>query len=230
MGPFEKHHVIPKSMGGSNKKENLVNLTVRQHFVCHRLLTKMVSGTNVQKAWRALRAMALMDASDQQQRSMLRITSRLFEQLRVVNFAPDSDETRAKKKASAQGRLHSEETKKKMAETRKKRFAEDSTYSANCRAKLLASSVGRVVSEDTKRKISAAGKSRTGTLWILIAPSGDTFQTHRLLQFCESHALDYNALLESGKSGKPVMPRHRHRKDKSEKRINTVGWKLLRNK
>jgi hypothetical protein len=31
----EKHHIIPRSMGGSNKKENLAHLTAREHFICH---------------------------------------------------------------------------------------------------------------------------------------------------------------------------------------------------
>lgn len=39
---FEKHHKIPKCFGGSNKKENLVRLPMRAHFICHWLLTKMV--------------------------------------------------------------------------------------------------------------------------------------------------------------------------------------------
>ena len=38
----EKHHIMPKSAGGSNKKSNLVRLTAKEHFVCHRLLPKMV--------------------------------------------------------------------------------------------------------------------------------------------------------------------------------------------
>ena len=41
---FEKHHIIPKSLGGSNKVSNIVKLTAREHFVCHLLLTKMLSG------------------------------------------------------------------------------------------------------------------------------------------------------------------------------------------
>lgn len=40
---FEKHHIVPKSMGGTNKKENLVALTIKEHRLCHILLTKMVS-------------------------------------------------------------------------------------------------------------------------------------------------------------------------------------------
>lgn len=43
-GYSEKHHIIPKSIGGSNSKENLVVLSAREHFVCHLLLTKMLSG------------------------------------------------------------------------------------------------------------------------------------------------------------------------------------------
>jgi hypothetical protein len=38
---YEVHHIIPRCLGGSNSKENLVTLTARQHFVCHLLLTKM---------------------------------------------------------------------------------------------------------------------------------------------------------------------------------------------
>jgi 5-methylcytosine-specific restriction endonuclease McrA len=34
-GYTEKHHIIPRSFGGSNQKENLVALTAREHFVCH---------------------------------------------------------------------------------------------------------------------------------------------------------------------------------------------------
>ena len=35
---YENHHILPKSMGGSNLKENLVLLTPKEHYVCHRLL------------------------------------------------------------------------------------------------------------------------------------------------------------------------------------------------
>jgi len=41
---FEKHHIIPKSIGGSNNLKNIVKVTPRQHFICHWLLTKMTEG------------------------------------------------------------------------------------------------------------------------------------------------------------------------------------------
>lgn len=40
-GYTEKHHIIPRSLGGTNDKNNLVRLTAREHFICHYLLTKI---------------------------------------------------------------------------------------------------------------------------------------------------------------------------------------------
>lgn len=37
----EKHHILPRCLGGDNSKENLVKLTFREHFLCHWLLCKM---------------------------------------------------------------------------------------------------------------------------------------------------------------------------------------------
>mgnify|MGYP003339642708 CR=1 FL=1 len=33
LGYVERHHIIPKSLGGSNLKDNLVFLTGREHFI-----------------------------------------------------------------------------------------------------------------------------------------------------------------------------------------------------
>lgn len=58
-GYTENHHIIPKSLGGSNKKDNLVALTAREHFVCHRLLPKMVVGEARHKMLAAQMRMAV---------------------------------------------------------------------------------------------------------------------------------------------------------------------------
>lgn len=41
---LEKHHVIPRSLGGTDVINNIVKLTAKEHFVCHLLLTKMTTG------------------------------------------------------------------------------------------------------------------------------------------------------------------------------------------
>lgn len=38
---FEKHHILPKCIGGSNDKSNLVLLTAKEHFICHKLLAEI---------------------------------------------------------------------------------------------------------------------------------------------------------------------------------------------
>lgn len=51
----ETHHIIPKSLGGSNKKDNLVVFTLKEHFIAHYLLTKIYNGN-----YKMLRAFNLM--------------------------------------------------------------------------------------------------------------------------------------------------------------------------
>lgn len=42
---YEKHHIIPKSVGGLNYKGNLVLLTPKEHYLCHRLLVEIYRNT-----------------------------------------------------------------------------------------------------------------------------------------------------------------------------------------
>ena len=37
----ESHHIIPKSLGGSDAKDNCIIITAREHFLLHKLLSKM---------------------------------------------------------------------------------------------------------------------------------------------------------------------------------------------
>jgi hypothetical protein len=44
-GLYENHHIIPKSIGGTNDKNNLVLLTPKEHYICHRLLVEIYKDT-----------------------------------------------------------------------------------------------------------------------------------------------------------------------------------------
>lgn len=57
-GFTEIHHILPRSMGGSDSDSNLVVLTIREHFVAHLLLAKMFTGSSRIKMATALRLMA----------------------------------------------------------------------------------------------------------------------------------------------------------------------------
>jgi hypothetical protein len=40
----ERHHALPRCLGGSNDRHNLVHLTAEEHYVAHQLLVKMYPG------------------------------------------------------------------------------------------------------------------------------------------------------------------------------------------
>jgi len=75
----ERHHIIPKSLGGSNSKNNLVKLTAREHFICHLLLTKMTKGENKMKMAKA----AFMFATTSNNQLRYKLNSHWYESLRL---------------------------------------------------------------------------------------------------------------------------------------------------
>ena len=54
IGPLHNHHIIPRSMGGSNDKDNLIELSIREHFISHWMLAKTYESG---KMWLAFRIM-----------------------------------------------------------------------------------------------------------------------------------------------------------------------------
>ena len=52
---YEKHHILPKSKGGSNSKDNLINLTPREHFLAHWLLWKIYKDSSTRTAFHMMR-------------------------------------------------------------------------------------------------------------------------------------------------------------------------------
>ena len=77
-GYTERHHIHPRSLGGTNDKDNLVNLTAREHFICHWLLTKMHTG---EARGKMINALYLMQGKNQYQDRY--INSRVYETLRT---------------------------------------------------------------------------------------------------------------------------------------------------
>ena len=66
---MERHHIIPKSLGGSNDKNNLVELTAREHCLVHLLLAKIHKG----KMWNAALIMT----------NRFKLNSRAYEIVRI---------------------------------------------------------------------------------------------------------------------------------------------------
>lgn len=94
-GYYEKHHVIPKSLGGSNDLSNLVFLTAREHFVCHMLLVRMTAGDNKRRMANAAWGMATRRNKFQDER--YRVNSRTYEFLKS-NLTQSSESNLARSK------------------------------------------------------------------------------------------------------------------------------------
>lgn len=71
---FEKHHIIPRSHGGNNKKGNLVKLTAREHLLAHLLLWKIHNDFST--------ACAIWFMANTRG---IRINSRTYEKLKIQN-------------------------------------------------------------------------------------------------------------------------------------------------
>ena len=81
-GYTEQHHIIPKCLGGTDDVNNLVNLSAREHFVCHWLLTKMVSNKKEQyQLWNAFSCMLYRENANQQR---YKVSSKVFENIKIA--------------------------------------------------------------------------------------------------------------------------------------------------
>lgn len=149
-GYVEKHHIIPKSLGGIDEQSNIVALTAREHFICHQLLTKMTTGYEQRKMKFAL-GKFVQDGPNTQRC----LTGKQYEVARNA-----ISEARI-------GMTHSEETKQKMSEKAKGRVPWNKgkkgmqTMSEEGKQALRDLYTGIPKSEEFKRKISESKKGHT---------------------------------------------------------------------
>lgn len=78
---FEKHHIIPKSLGGTNEKSNIIVLTPREHGFSHTVLSRMYTGYLKAKMCYALLALFKL-----RNKNRNIISSRDYEKLRNAHY------------------------------------------------------------------------------------------------------------------------------------------------
>jgi len=50
----ERHHIVPRSLGGSDDPDNIIEVSPRVHYLLHLLLYKITSGDDKKKMWYAV--------------------------------------------------------------------------------------------------------------------------------------------------------------------------------
>jgi len=134
----EKHHILPRSLGGSNAKSNITYLTAREHFICHWLLIKIYK--EGEAYWKMLNAIRIMRAENaKQNRYSTKITSRVYENLKEAYALLQSQ----KLKGSNNGMF-------------------GKNQSSSAKEKISKANTGRVqpVEEKIKQKQAQVGKKR----------------------------------------------------------------------
>ena len=79
-GYTENHHIIPRSLGGTDTEENLVKLTAREHFICHYLLAKVYPKESFE--WHKMNHAFMIMKCDNKSRNKRYFNSRLYESLK----------------------------------------------------------------------------------------------------------------------------------------------------
>lgn len=163
----ESHHIIPRCMGGGDEKENLVNLTAREHFICHRLLVQIHPSNNKLKF--ALWAMCNMKSKRQ---SRYTPSSRIYESIKieVIQLISDkkkgvklSEEHKRKTSETLKGRKRPQEVIDKIVKTRKEnggwKHSDETKNKIRSNNGMKRQEVrdklkGREISDETRKKLS----------------------------------------------------------------------------
>lgn len=81
---IEKHHIVPKCIGGSDEESNIVSLTLREHFLCHLLLTKIYNDKSTVVYHKLLKAFFMMFSySKHNDTRHVKINSKVYERLKL---------------------------------------------------------------------------------------------------------------------------------------------------
>ena len=112
---YENHHILPSCLDGTNDEDNLVFLTAKEHFIAHKLLTKIYA-KNI-SITRAFNLMVHMN------KDKYALSSRDYAYaVELYRSCPVSEETKEKiRQHGNKGRKFSQEFKDKISKTMKEK-------------------------------------------------------------------------------------------------------------
>lgn len=146
---YEKHHILPRSMGGNNDPENLILLTAREHFLAHWLL------------WRIYRNRSTACAFSMMSRGKI-CSSRAYKEIREAlsisqmnnTFWKNVDTNKLSKSTSEYNKKAWNLSKTERSEKARKIWESRRKNGTHHRRK------GIVISEEGRKNISKAAKNR----------------------------------------------------------------------
>lgn len=143
----ERHHIVPRCMGGGNEEENLIDLYAREHFEAHRLLA--LENPKNEKLVYAWTCMAFVSRNDLER---YRVTAEEYEEARIALSIANKGRYFG---GNVPGRKKSKEHRMKLSESNKGKHNMSGKNNPN---------YGKHMSEESKNKMSnnrtnSSGKS-----------------------------------------------------------------------
>lgn len=167
----ERHHILPKCMGGTNDEDNLIDLYAREHFEAHRLLAlENPNNDSLTYAW------CCMAWRQNEYQDRYKLSPEEYEEVRIA-CAKAISKNAKKRLANPEnnpmyGKHLSEETRKKISEANKgkntgennpmydiHRYGEDNPFYGKCHT------------QEAKDKISSYAQNRPSAVNIKISTS-----------------------------------------------------------
>ena len=151
-GYKEVHHIIPKCVGGLDQEDNLVELTAKEHFIAHLLLTEVYPKSHKLKY--ALWMMASMENKNQDRYKVSSNMYRLIkEQIAVKSIEHRRKISEGLKKAYAE--------KRRVSNAGKKMPPSFGAKISAAKKGMVGTNTGKKMSEEQKKRISETLKGHT---------------------------------------------------------------------
>lgn len=197
-GYCEKHHIIPKFMGGNNKKENLILVTGREHYILHLLLMKILRKSGDKLLYRkSVYSVFCFTIHYHRQRCVIpsKIVEALRKEMSNLNI----------------GRKHDDKAKQKMKENH---------WLKNGGVHPLLGKNHREASINKMRL------SRTKQWWDVYSPDGEYFHKVPMNEIARKYNLNTDCIRKYKGKVIPPVPDH-HLFCTKQPRINTTGWLFI---
>lgn len=161
----ERHHILPKCMGGGNEEENLIDLYAKEHFIAHKLLAlENPENMSIAYAWWSMSIVKSRYTGERYE-----ISAEEYEEARKY-LSNIMSEKMVGANNPFFGKHHSKEAKERMSMSQKNRFENPERHpmygkhhSEETKQKI--SKANSNPSEETKRKLSNAAKTRCNDEW-----------------------------------------------------------------
>lgn len=243
-GYSENHHILPKSMGGTWAKKNIVSLTAREHFICHLLLTKMTSGIAKQKMFWALKRLVPNRTTEKRYSPR---SSKIYEMAKLSGSekVKDLQAEISKKQSVAMKEWYKNNPEKAGAKRiqqclgHQMRTSENKIISAknqsairtNWWSKLKQDAIAYKKHCETNRKAQLGKKlsdehkailkmrsEESGARYVVESPCGEISKPPNFAEFCRNNGLSHQTIKQAYHFGKG---------DKRVQKGPSIGWRIL---